>query len=94
LQFIKNHFILCEEGFMSTVDIAKKIKVFNNPKGKPAEVLIPFSFFEELMELKTTMEIYKQEEVQASLRRAKKELREGKTTSFTSIHKALRWLRK
>lgn len=78
---------------MSTVDIEKNIKIFNNSKGKPTEVLVPYSLFEELMELKTSMEIYKQEDVQNSLRRAKKDMKEGKTKSYTSISKALRWLK-
>ena len=79
---------------MSTAEIEKAVKVFNNTKGKPSEVLVPYSLFEELMELKMSMDIYTQKDVQRSLRRAKKEITEGKTNSFTSISEALRWLKK
>jgi hypothetical protein len=79
---------------MSTAEIAKNIRVFSNTKGKPTEVLVPYSFFEELMGLKVSMDIYNQKDVQSSLRRAKKELKEGKTNSFTSISETLRWLKK
>ncbi len=81
------------EEFMSTVDIVKSVKIFNNLKGKPIEVLVPYSMFEELMELKVSMEIYKQDDVQQSLRRAKKELTNRKVVSFRSINEALRWLK-
>lgn len=79
---------------MISLDIQKNIKYINDYRNKPKEVIIPFHIFQELLELKVTMEIFEQEDVQKSIKRAKREVRAGKTRSFSRRQEAIEWLRK
>lgn len=79
---------------MISLNIQKNIKYINDYRNKPKEVIIPFHIFQELLELKVTMEIFEQEHVQKSIKRAKREVRAGKTRSFSSAQEAIEWLRK
>ncbi len=78
---------------MSTTEIQEKVKYVSDKHGRNREVILPYKLFRELMELKVTMEIYKQEDVQKSLKKSKRQVREGKGKSFTSAYTAIQWLR-
>lgn len=47
----------------------------------------------QLLELKTSTEIYEQKEVQRSLRRARKDVVSSKTRSFHGADEAIAWLK-
>ncbi len=79
---------------MSTIDIQKKAKYINTFDGKHTEVILPFEVFEELLALKTSMEIFKREETQHSIKKAQKNIVDKKTRSFTKAGDAIRWLKK
>ena len=77
---------------MSTQEIQKKVKYINDSNGKHTDVLIPYSIFEELLELKMSMEIFTQNDVQKSIKHARKEITESKAESFQHANEAIRWL--
>lgn len=79
---------------MSTLDIQKNIKYINDYRNKPKEVIVPVKIFQELLELKMTMEIFEQEDVRKSIKRAKREVSAGETRPFRSGQEAIEWLRK
>jgi len=65
-----------------TLEIEKRVRVVRAARGRGKEVILPYAVYRDLMELKTTMEIYERTEVQQSLRKGKKEVSEGRTMSF------------
>ncbi|MBI3193777.1 MAG: hypothetical protein HYZ34_04810 [Ignavibacteriae bacterium] len=77
---------------MSTAEMQKRIKYVNDAKGQKTEVIIPYSLFQEFLEMKISMEIYEQEDVQQSLKRAKKQVQDKKTKAFKDIEQAIQWL--
>lgn len=79
---------------MISLNIQKNIKYINDYRNKPKEVIIPFHIFQELLELKVTMEIFEHEHIQKSIKRAKREVRSGRIRSFSSAQEAIEWLRK
>lgn len=79
---------------MSTLDIQKNAKYINTFDGKRSEVILPFKVFEELLALKTSMEIFQREETQNSIKRAQKNIVNKKTRSFTKAGDAIQWLKK
>ncbi|MBI3195087.1 MAG: hypothetical protein HYZ34_11580 [Ignavibacteriae bacterium] len=79
---------------MNSGTIQGKGKAFSSANGKPIEVTIPFNVFQELLELKLSMEIYKRKNVQKGIKQSKKEVQNGKARSFTDIDEAIEWLKK
>ena len=79
---------------MNSEAIQRKAKVFSSANGKPIEVMIPFNVFQELLELKMSMEVYKRRNVQKGIKQSKKEIQNGKARSFTDIDEAIEWLKK
>ncbi len=69
-----------------------EIKFVNDSKGKPLEVILPVRYFNELIDLKDSMEIYKREDTQKSIRRAKKDFSLGHYQKFTNAEETLKWL--
>jgi hypothetical protein len=78
---------------MGTAQIEKKVKYIRNTEGRSTEVILPYRIFKELIELKASMEIYEQKEVQRSLRRAQKDVVSGRTRSFHRAVEAIAWLK-
>ena len=78
---------------MGTAQIEKKVKYIRNAEGRNTEVILPYGLFKELLELKTSTEIYEQKEVQRSLRRARKDVVSGRTRSFHRADEAIEWLK-
>jgi hypothetical protein len=78
---------------MGTSQIEKKVKYIRNAEGRNTEVILPYSLFKELLELKTSMEVCEQKEVQKSLRRARKDVASGRTRSFHGADEAIAWLK-
>lgn len=79
---------------MSTMEIERRAKYISDKRGKHLEVILPYKLYRELLELKTTMEIYEKEEVQKGIRKSKQQVREGKTKSFKTAEEAIHWLRR
>ncbi len=79
---------------MNAVRIQEKIKIINDAKGKPVEVILPYNTYQELLELQISMDIYRQKDTKISLQQTKDEITEGKTVSFGNIDKAIEWLDK
>lgn len=78
---------------MSKSTTLNKIRYITDKHGRNREVILPYKLFCELIELKETMETYKQQEVQKSIRKSKRQVREEKGKSFTEVSKAIQWLR-
>jgi hypothetical protein len=79
---------------MSTLEIQKRVRYVNDSRGKSTDVLIPYSLFQELLELKTTLEVYERQATRMSIKRAKRDVRNGKTKTFADATGAIEWLRK
>ncbi|MBI5217178.1 MAG: hypothetical protein HY960_15585 [Ignavibacteriae bacterium] len=77
---------------MSTAEMQKRIKFVNDANGKKTDVIIPYTLFLEFLEMKISMEIYEQDDVQQSLKRAKKQIQDKKTKSFKNVEQAIQWL--
>ena len=79
---------------MSTLEILNKVKYISDSMGRNREVILPHRLFQDLMELKASMEIYEQSGVQSAIKKSKKQLRAGNGKSFTNAAQAIRWLRR
>jgi len=79
---------------MNALEIKEKTKYINDVNGKPIEVIIPFKIYQELLDLQMSFDIYRQEEVQKSIKRAKQDIKNGKTRSFENMDQAIEWLNK
>jgi hypothetical protein len=77
---------------MSTSEIRKRIKFINDVNGKKTDVIIPYKMFQEFLEMKISMEIYEQDNVKRSLRRAKKQVDSNDIFSFQDVEQAIQWL--
>ncbi len=78
---------------MSTAEIQEKVRYVSDKYGRNREVILPYKLFHELIELKETIEIYKQQDVQKNIKKSKRQVRNGKGKSFTEASKAIQWLR-
>ena len=79
---------------MDTLEIQKKAKYVNNSKGKPVEVIIPYKIYQELLDLQMSFDIYRQENVQQSIKQAKQDIKNGRIKSFKNMEEAFEWLNK
>jgi len=77
---------------MITTEIQKQTKFVTNSSGIPTEAILPIDIYNELIELQNSMEIYHQEDTQASIQRAKADIEKGHRRSFSIIHEAFEWL--
>jgi stage III sporulation protein SpoIIIAA len=74
---------------MSTLEIERLVRYVNDSHGRSIEVLVPYKLFKDLLELKTSMEIYEK----PATRRSLTKVRQGKTRSFKTAAGALQWLK-
>ncbi|MBI1929743.1 hypothetical protein HYR99_36525 [Candidatus Poribacteria bacterium] len=79
---------------MNTAEIQKKAKKITNASGKIVEVILPHKVYQELLDLKISLEIYEQEEVQQSIKSAQKDIENGNIKSFQTVDEAFEWLDK
>ena len=79
---------------MGTLEIEKRVRIVRASHGRGKEVILAYAVYRDLMELKTTMEIFERTEVQQSLRKRRKEVAEGRTKSFQNATQAVKWLNK
>jgi len=79
---------------MGTLEIEKRVRIVRATRGRGKEVILPYAVYRDLMELKTTMEIFEKTEVQQSLKKGRKEVAEGRTKSFRNAAQAIKWLNK
>jgi hypothetical protein len=56
------------------------------------EVILPYRVYQELLELKTSLEIYGQSDVQENLQRAKQDIEAGRMKSVQNVDEAIAWL--
>ncbi len=74
---------------MTITEIQKKVKFIRTPNGKVSEVILPYKVYQELLELKTSLEIYHQADVQESLQRAKQDVEAGRVKTAQSVEEAM-----
>ena len=79
---------------MKVEAIQNKTKFINNPDGEVVEVILPYKVYQELLELKTSVEIYQQKDVQQSIQRGKRDVRIGRIKKIDDIDEAIKWLDK
>jgi len=79
---------------MTTATIEEKAKLITDKKGKPVEVILPYNLYKRLLELETSMEIFKRKETQTSIKRAKADINAGKAKTFSDVADAVKWLDK
>ena len=77
---------------MNSVEIKKNTKLITNASGKTVEVILPYKIYQELLELKISLEIYEQEDVQQSIKSARKDMENGNTRVFQTMEEAFEWL--
>jgi hypothetical protein len=78
---------------MSTLEIERQVRYVNDSHGRSTEVLVPYKLFQDLLELKTSMEIYEKPATRRSLTKARRQVRQGKTRSFRTAGEPLQWLK-
>ena len=49
---------------MDILKIKEKTKFINDANGRPVEVILPYKIYQELLDLQTSFDIYRQEDVQ------------------------------
>jgi hypothetical protein len=76
------------------LEIQKRARIVPAARGRGREVILPYFVYRDLLELKTTMEIYERAEVQESLKKGRKEIAHGRTKSFRKAQEALKWLKR
>lgn len=79
---------------MTVTAIEKKAKLITGRDGKPVEVILPYNIYKELLELERSMEIFRRKETQASIKRAKEDIRQGRVKNFSDVKDAVKWLDK
>lgn len=79
---------------MDALKIKEKTKYINDVNGKPVEVIIPYTVYRELLDLQMSYDIYRQENVQQSIKQAKQDIKNGKAKSFKNMEEAFEWLNK
>lgn len=79
---------------MGILEIEKRARIVSAARGRGKEVILPYTVYRDLLELKTTMEIYERAEVQQSLRKGRKEVADGRTRSFRNAPEAIKWLKR
>ena len=77
---------------MNTAEIQRRSKFIHNANGKTVEVILPYKIYQELLELTISLEIYQQEDVQQSIRQAKKDIEDGNWVCFKTMDEAFEWL--
>jgi len=77
---------------MTITEIQKKVKFIQTSNGKVSEVILPYKVYQELLELKTSLEIYHQADVQKSLQRAKQDVEAGRVKMVQNVEEAMAWL--
>lgn len=79
---------------MDALKIKEKTKYINDVNGKPVEVIIPYKIYQELLDLQMSFDIYRQENVQQSIKQAKQDIKNGRVRSFNQMEDAFEWLKK
>jgi hypothetical protein len=79
---------------MDALKIKEKTKFINDVNGKPVEVIIPYKVYQELLGLQMSFDIYRQENVQQSIKQAKQDIKNGRVRSFNNMEEAFEWLKK
>ena len=79
---------------MGTLEIEKRVRFVRAAGGRKKEAILPYAVYRDLLELKTTMEVYERSEVQQSLKRGRKDIAEGRAKSFRKASEAIRWLKR
>ena len=79
---------------MDALKIKEKTKFINDANGKPVEVILPYKIYQELLDLQMSFEIYRQENVQQSIKQAKQDIKNGRVKSFKNMEEAFEWLKK
>ena len=79
---------------MTTTEIQKKAKFVTDISGKPKEVILPYNVYKKLLALELSMEIFRQNDTQKSISRAKEDIKKGRVKSFDSVEDAVEWLEK
>ena len=79
---------------MTLTEIEEKAKFITNKTGKPVEVILPYNIYKRLLELEISMEIFKRKETQASIKRAKEDIKSGRVKTFDAVEDTIKWLDK
>lgn len=79
---------------MTLTEIEEKAKFITNKTGKPVEVILPYNIYKRLLELEISMEIFKRKETQASIKRAKEDIKSGRVKTFDTVEDTIKWLDK
>jgi len=77
---------------MTIAQIEKKAKLVTGKDGRPVEVILPYSIYKQLLELEQSVEIFKRKETQESIKRAKEDIKRGKSKTFSDVKDAIEWL--
>ena len=79
---------------MTIAQIEKKAKVVTGKDGRPVEVILPYNIYRQLLELEESVEIFKRKETQESIKRAKEDVRRGRSRTFGNVKGSVEWLDK
>lgn len=79
---------------MNSAEIQKRAKFIRKTNGKTVGVILPHKVYQELLDLKISLEIYGQDDVQQSIRSAQKDVENGNIKSFQILDEAFEWLDK
>ena len=79
---------------MTTIEIQKKAKFVTDISGKPKEVILPYNVYKQLLALELSMEIFRQNDTQKNIGRAKEDIKKGRVKNFDNAEDAIKWLEK
>jgi hypothetical protein len=79
---------------MTLTEIEEKAKFITSKTGKLVEVILPYAIYKRLLELEISIEIFKKDETQASIKRAKEDIKSGRVKTFDTADDAIKWLDK
>ncbi|KKL50611.1 hypothetical protein LCGC14_2303780 [marine sediment metagenome] len=77
---------------MPVTEIEKRAKLITDRSGKPVEVILPYNVYKHLLELETSMDILKSRKTQASIKKARADVKAGRSKSFGDVKEAIKWL--
>ena len=70
------------------------VKWVLDSNGEKVEAIVPRKLFEELIELRTSLDIYSNPQTQRAIKKAEQDLKKGRYKIFASAQEAIKWLKK
>ena len=70
---------------MKLAQLQKKVKIISNAKGKPIEVVVPYTAYQEYLAMKISSEFYQDSDTQESIKRAGEDIASSRFRDYEDV---------